>query len=143
MEKSIRCQTVRAKANKKAVLREITDDAFGVMPQRRLLPSGWRFKDAYFDALQVQNNGSFSGNVNGNVIPKDLMYVGLRFSVNTGSDKYVYGVVNNAVADSQVNLGDSTVKFKDGYFSGSVNAHAFLKPSNAGWGFGSNTFVPA
>ena len=57
---------------------------------------------------------------------KGEMYVGLDLALTPGSDKYVYGVVNGAVADSQVNLGDSTVKFKDGYFSGTVTANAFV-----------------
>ena len=85
-------------------------------------------KDAVMDfggSSDRWKDGHFSGTVNGNVFQRRDV-CGFGFSINPGSDKYVYGVVNGAVADSQVNLGDSTVKFKDGYFSGTVTANAFV-----------------
>ena len=112
------------KANKKAVLREITDDAFGVMPTEEIVAE-WMESRAAGDALQVNGDGSFSGTVNAITFERPNV-CGFGFSVNANSEKYVYGVINGAVADSQVNLGDPTIKWKDAHLSGIVNAGAFV-----------------
>ena len=113
------------KANKKAVTLEVTDDAFEVIPTEDLVAE-WMAGRAIGGGnakLQVDGAGYFNHTVidNGAVWNSYSNATGLSFS-NTGTvPTDNTGAISNGVAD----LGRSASRFKNGYFSGTVDANAF------------------
>ena len=105
-------------ADKEAVLRDITDDAFGVMPTEEIVAE-WMEDKAAGDALQVNGGGSFSGTVNATNLKSATGSTGIRF-VTTA----VVPTVDASTGSSngQIDLGISANKWKDAHFSGTVSA---------------------
>ena len=127
------------KADKKAVTLEITDDAFEVLPTEEAL-SEWMETRGAGDKLQV------SGNISASTV---TCGAGARFQVgdektylakgtiesaggtalgsnngflllNNGFDKFMPSVT------AQCSIGGPTQQFKNGFFSGTVNANKFV-----------------
>ena len=113
------------KANKKAVLREITDDAFGVMPTEEIIAE-WMESRAAGDLLQVNGNGSFSGTVNADTyVGKGLRRDG-RCGISIVTNEIVPVNGNGSEVDATVDLGrvsGGNGRFKDAHFSGNVNCN--------------------
>ena len=147
------------KANKEAVLRDITDGAFGVMPTEEIVAE-WMEGRAAGDALQVQGSGSFTGTVNCAVAKIDANINSTNAFQITGTDSSLHARANGTiyrvgfaglqfVADTirpadgtgsatsadakEVSLGASASTFKDAHFSGTVNAgSAYIKQGTLG-----------
>jgi hypothetical protein len=83
------------KADKKAVTLEITDDAFEVLPTEEAVAE-WMETRAAGDRLQVNGNGSFSGNITTN-----------------------HHIPNTTAS---YDLGSPSLQWRGGHFSGTVNA---------------------
>ena len=116
------------KADKEAVLRDITDGAFGVMPTEEIVAE-WMEGRAAGDALQVQGNGSFSGTVNAGSAYIKQGSVGNRGGAQFGSANGSLQLNNSFThfepsTDAVVDLGSTTTRFKNAHFSDTMNAGA-------------------
>ena len=114
------------RADKKAVTLEITDDAFEVLPTEEALAE-WMETRAAGDKLQVSGNISASGKVLTNNVGSESNSCGIRFSAASegGASTRVLPTDTSSVKDDAIDLGSAGGRFKNGYFSGTVNANLY------------------
>jgi len=132
------------KADKKAVTLEITDDEFDTFPTEETLVEKLTARDIGGGnaKLQVAGGGYFSSsikigeyqNVGGGSIFTDHQLFndgasngsGIIFGGNTAPKAIIACNHTGAPIGSQIDLGSSAVAWKNGYFSGTVNADSFV-----------------
>ena len=118
------------KADKKAVTLEITDDAFDVLPAENKLAE-WMETRGAGDKLQVDGTVSAKKFVSVN---SNGYSSGFMSSVGNGNDDTLIPVnAAGSATDGTVSLGrtkvdnaGNPVRFKDGFFSGTVDADRFV-----------------